>query len=55
MANEKVTLPLETINKVLQFLASQPYGTVAELISEVQKDAQVVEEEAPAPKAKDAK
>ena len=55
MANEKVTLPLETLNKLLQYMANQPYGNVAELIQEVQNDAQVVEEEAPAPKAKDAK
>ena len=54
MANERVTLPLETINKVLQFLANQPYGTVAELISEVQKDAQVVESEEPEVESPDA-
>jgi len=43
MANEKVVLPLDTLNKVLQFVAAQPYSQVAELVKELQENAQVVE------------
>ena len=43
MANENVVLPLETLNKVLQFVAAQPYSQVAELVQELQQNAQVVE------------
>lgn len=38
-----VLLPLETCNKVLQYLSSRPYAEVAELITEFQSKANVVE------------
>ena len=43
MAKQLVTLPLETMNEVLQFLASQPYAQVAELVTKLQSEAQVSE------------
>lgn len=46
MAKQLATLPLETLNKALQFIASQPYGQVAELITEIQQNVTVTESEA---------
>ena len=37
------TLPLETLNEALQFIASQPYAQVAELITKLQQETQVSE------------
>ena len=37
------TLPLETLNEALQFIASQPYAQVADLISKLQQETQVSE------------
>lgn len=48
MAKQLVTLPIETLNKALQFISSQPYAQVAELINEIQSNAQVTESEAEA-------
>lgn len=44
---QQAKLPVETINKVLNFLATLPYSQVADLIAEVQTSAvvQPVEEE----------
>jgi len=36
-------LPVETVNKVLNFLASRPYTEVAELIAEVQQKSEILE------------
>ena len=38
-----VTLPLETMNEALQYLASQPYAQVAELVTKLQQQSQVSE------------
>ena len=45
-SGQKVLLPLDTVNKVMQFMATRPYAEVAELISELQQNAEVVESEA---------
>ena len=47
-------LPLETLNKILQVLASMPYSQVHELISEVQSKVEIddgSEEESKVPRA----
>ncbi len=36
---EMITIPVETLNKVLNVLASLPYTQVAEVIAEVQQNA----------------
>ena len=36
---EMLTIPVETLNKVLNVLASLPYTQVAEVIAEVQQNA----------------
>jgi hypothetical protein len=41
MAHAKV--PVETVNKVLNFLASLPYSQVAELITEIQQKSEIIE------------
>jgi len=38
-------MPVETVNKVLQYLATQQYSLVAELIAEIQSQTQVVGDE----------
>ena len=38
-----VTLPLETMNEALQYLATQPYAQVAELVAKLQQQSQVSE------------
>ena len=43
MAKQLVTLPLETMNEALQYLASQPYAQVAELVAKLQQQSQVSE------------
>ena len=51
---QTVTLPLETLNKVLQALASMPYSQVHELIAEVQSKVEIddrSEEESKVPRA----
>jgi hypothetical protein len=40
---QNVKLPVETVNKVLNFLASMPYSQVSELINEVQRNAEIIE------------
>ena len=37
---EKLTLSTQLINSILQYLGNQPYAQVAQLIAEVQKEAQ---------------
>ena len=37
---EKLTLSTQLINSILQYLGTQPYAQVAQLIAEVQKEAQ---------------
>ena len=44
--DQSVILPLSVVNKTMQFMATRPYAEVAELISELQQSAQVVESEA---------
>lgn len=39
-------IPVETINRVLNYLASQPYAQVAELISDVQAKAKIQDTDA---------
>lgn len=46
MSNETVkmvTLPLDLMEKVLQFIGTRPYTEVASLISEVQNQIQITE------------
>lgn len=38
-------LPVEVVNKVLSFMANQPYSQVAELIDEIKSSAQIVPDE----------
>ena len=37
---EKLTLSTQLVNGILQYLGTQPYAQVAQLIAEVQKEAQ---------------
>lgn len=48
-AKQFVTLPIETVNSVLQYLASRPYAEVAEVITKLQSEAQVTESEVDVP------
>lgn len=40
----KVELPLEVVNKVLAFMAAQPYSQVVELIDELRNTSKVLPE-----------
>jgi len=41
----KVTLPGETINKVLGYLSTRPFQDVSQIIGEIQHRAEVIPEE----------
>ncbi len=43
MEQEKVTIPVETLNKVLGILGSLPYQQVAGVVAEVQQQVQPIE------------
>jgi hypothetical protein len=40
MAMEKLTLPTQLVNVILQYLGNQPYAAVANLIQGIQQEAQ---------------
>jgi hypothetical protein len=48
MAMEKLTLSTQLVNGILQYLGTQPYAQVAQLIQGIQQEAQAQAPQAPA-------